>query len=73
MTCDTALEEQVVRVLQSDRPHAYCDGCLALRVGATLEDARRAAARVATDVLAFDRTRSACHGCGRILEITRLR
>jgi hypothetical protein len=73
MVRNATLEDQVVHVLQGDRPHAYCDGCLALRVRATLEEARRAAERVATDVTSFERKLRACHGCGRTLLLTCLR
>ncbi|MBI2219173.1 MAG: hypothetical protein HYU51_17975 [Candidatus Rokubacteria bacterium] len=73
MACGAALEDRVVHVLHSDRPHAYCDGCLALRVHATLEEARRAAERVAAEAASFDRRLRACHGCGRTLQLTCLR
>jgi hypothetical protein len=52
-------------------PFAYCDACLALRCAASLEEIAAALAPLNGEVLV--RTRRACYGCGRTLELSALR
>jgi hypothetical protein len=64
----------VVAFIRKNFPFAHCDAGLALRCSASLADVTAIMAELARDegdVLA--RTRPACHGCARTLEITGLR
>jgi hypothetical protein len=66
------LSARLQAFMRKASPFAYCDACLALRVNAGLGDVREA-----LDTLAADgrttRTRRACYGCGRTLELSALR
>lgn len=70
MTSDAEVREQLAHVLHTERPYAYCDGCLALRIHATLAQTCRAAEHVAAALTPFERKLCACHGCGRTLKLT---
>jgi len=63
------LAAQIRRHVIADQPFAYCDGCLALRFGVSLDEARYAAVAVAR-ADGFMRKTRACYGCGRTREIT---
>jgi len=64
------LERRIAQVVDSDHPNACCDGCLALDVGASLEDARHAAAAVVLRSSDLHRKVRPCDRCGRTITIT---
>ena len=60
---------QIRNLLTNDRPFAYCDACLALRLSQSLETARAAAKLLARED-GFTRTLRVCYACQRSLEMT---
>ena len=72
MTEHDALGAHFRDVLTRDRPYAYCDSCLALRLEVSLNEARHAALTLARSD-GFMRKMRECGGCCRSLEITCLR
>ena len=67
------LRRRVLVFIRKAAPFAYCDACLALRCDASLADTVRALAELTGDDAVLARSRRACHGCGRTLEISALR
>jgi hypothetical protein len=64
------LRRRALAFIRTSAPFAYCDACLALRLGCSLADM----ALVLTTLLgetdaALTRRRRACYGCGRTLEL----
>ena len=60
----------ICRLLREDHhPRSYCDACLALRFGVSLEQARAAAIAI-TDGSGFVRQLSTCDTCTRTVEVT---
>ena len=64
-----SLSLQIKTVLTDDRPFAYCDACLALRLSQSLEHARAAAILLARED-GFARTVRVCYACRRAIEMT---
>ena len=62
---------RVLAFMRKAAPYAYCDGCLALRLDASLGDIVAALAAL-TDDGECERRRRACYGCGRTLELSAL-
>ena len=62
---------RVLAFIRKAAPYAYCDGCLALRLGASLSEIVAAVAALTADG-ECERRRRACYGCGRTLELTAL-
>lgn len=54
-------------------PFAYCDACLVLRVECSLAEMTGVLGELADGDAVLARTRRACYGCGRTLEISALR
>ena len=71
MTADD-LRRRVLAFMRKVAPFAYCDACLALRLEVSLAEVTAALASLAADA-AVERTRRACYGCGRMLELSALR
>jgi hypothetical protein len=72
MTTGADLRQRLLELLGRVAPFAYCDGCLAFRVEASLaETTATLAGLVAEGVLV--RSRRVCYGCGRALELATLR
>lgn len=67
------LRRRVLVFIREAAPFAYCDACLALRCDASLADTVRALADLAGGDAVLARTRRACYGCARTLEISALR
>ena len=65
------LRRRTLASIRTSAPFAYCDACLALRLGSSLAEMAAALAGEAEAVLA--RTRRACYGCGRTVELSALR
>jgi hypothetical protein len=59
----------ICRLLEEDRPHSYCDACLALYFAVSLDDARAITLALA-ERPGFIRQRRKCDTCTRTLEIT---
>ena len=64
-----SLSLKIRKRLTDAMPFAYCDSCLALRLGESLEDARAAAMLVARED-GFMRKVRACYECQRSVEMT---
>jgi hypothetical protein len=68
------LRQRVLAFIRKATPFAYCDACLALRLESSLAEMAAALAELADGGDAVvARTRRACYGCGRTLEISALR
>ena len=67
------LRRRVLVFIRQAAPFAYCNACLALRCDASLADTVRVLAEITGDDAVLARTRRACYGCGRTLEISALR
>jgi hypothetical protein len=65
-----SLEHRIARVVAGDHPSACCDGCLALDVGASLEEVRLAAVAIVLRSSDLHRKVRPCDRCGRTLEMT---
>ena len=57
------------RLIEDQTPNSYCDACLALRFGVSLEDARAVALMLA-DGPGFIRRNRNCETCTRKIETT---
>jgi hypothetical protein len=57
------------RLLEQQRPFAYCDSCLALYLAISLAESRAAALAVASEP-AFARMLAQCYTCRRTTELT---
>ncbi len=62
---------RVVEVVRALRPFAFCDECLAVRLGIGADEAARAALAVAS-LPSFARRRRLCYSCRRTIELTEL-
>ncbi len=67
------LRRRVLAFIRKTAPFAYCDACLALRVECSLAEMTGVLAELADGDAVLARTRRACYGCGRTLEISALR
>ncbi len=67
------LRRRTLAFIRKAAPLAYCNACLALRCDASLADTVRVLAELAGDDAVLARTRRACYGCSRTLEISVLR
>ena len=59
----------VRRYLEERLPCSYCDACLALNFGVTLEEAKAIAVTL-RDSPGFIREDQKCDGCGRLIAVT---
>jgi hypothetical protein len=67
------LRRRTLAVIRQTAPFAYCNACLALRLAASLAETAAALAELTEAGAVLARTRRACYGCGRTLEISALR
>ena len=67
------LRRRVLVFIRQAAPFAYCNACLALRCDTSLADTVRVLAELTGDDAVLARTRRACYGCSRTLEISALR
>ena len=63
------LRGRALALIRKTAPVAFCDACLALRLESSLSEMTAALAQLVSDGDAA-RTRRACYGCGRVLEIS---
>jgi hypothetical protein len=64
------LRQRALAFIHKVAPFAYCDACLALRLEASLAEMAAVMAGLTGEGDApLARTRRACYGCGRVLEI----
>lgn len=63
------LRQRILAFVRTVAPFAYCDACLALRVGTSLSEMIAALTELRDDAV-LERRRRACYGCGRTLEIS---
>ena len=66
------LTRRLLAFIRQAAPDAYCDACLALRLGASLADTSAGLAALLAAGKEFERRRRACYGCGRMLALTGL-
>jgi hypothetical protein len=64
------IRARLEKVVRSLHPFAYCDRCLALASGMTIEEAQREAPALAVAAAAFTRQVRACYRCGETVEMT---
>ena len=68
------LRRRTLAFMRTSAPFAYCDACLALRLGSSLAEMAAVLAGLldeADTILA--RRRRACYGCGRTVELSAMR
>lgn len=66
------LRRRTLAFIRKVAPFAYCDACLALRLDTSLAEMAAALGELTADAV-LERTRRACYGCGRTLELSALR
>ena len=66
------LTRRLLAFIRQAAPDAYCDACLALRLGASLADTSAGLAALLAQGKEFERRRRACYGCGRTLALAAL-
>jgi hypothetical protein len=64
------LTRRLLTFIRQTAPSAYCDACLALRLGASLAELSARLATLLAEGKEFERRRRACYGCGRTLPLT---
>lgn len=68
------LGHRALALIRTSAPFAYCDACLALRLGCSLAEMTVVLAELLGETEAvLARTRRACYGCGRTVELGALR
>jgi hypothetical protein len=67
------LRRRVLVFIRTAAPFAYCNACLALGCDASLAETGHVLAELTGDDAVLARTRRACYGCSRTLEISALR
>jgi hypothetical protein len=71
---DKDLRRRALALISKSTPFAYCDACLALRLESSLAEMAAVLGELTADrAVGLVRTRRACYGCGRVLEISALR
>jgi hypothetical protein len=69
VSASEALPLRVRAFMRTVAPFAYCDACLALRLHAGLAEMTAALAALGAEGR-LERTRRACYGCRRTLELS---
>lgn len=68
------LRRRTLESIRASAPFAYCDACLALRLGSSLTEMAAVLATLTDEAEAvLARTRRVCYGCGRTVELSALR
>ena len=68
------LRRRTLALIRRTAPFAYCNACLSLRLETSLAQTAVVLAKLMADGDArLTRTRRACYGCARVLEISALR